>query len=323
MKKNLLFSALFAMFVMTSQSCSVDNFTNKVIDAAEKYATKQEEKAGKEYGEMTTRNYNLKNFTGVKNDISVYIIYTLADKYGVKIEARKKVFDKLSVKVKDGLLCIDTKNGYSLRNAGRITIYLSAPMLNTIKNDGAMTVEYTKIKAGRMDIDCDGAIDMKGGTIECDDLKMDIDGAAKIKTNILSKGNILIEADGAMTMKGDLKAANNVVFDVDGSGKMEGKVEANDIKIDSDGSVSLKQSFKANYLSILNDGSCAAVFSFNGGEINIKNDGSGKIEATCDCKKVTASNDGYANIVIKGTADITDIRSEGVSKINTSELNKF
>lgn len=321
MKKQLLsFAALFAA-VFTLQSCTVEGLGSRLTNGTdvESLEFSNEEKKGN----MISRTYDIKDFNGLRSELGIGVVYKQANNYEVRFEGTEKAFDNLVVNVVDGKLYVGRKRTRLFGGNTSITLYLTAPSLNTIINDGALTFKFSSFKADDMKIDNDGSLKLEGELIECKNFEFESDGASSFATDIRSKEDLKVGIDGSAKINGRFTAANNIMFSIDGSGKLNCDVKSKFVKVNIDGSGSLIQNVEAESFLLNSDGACSADINFKGKKLQIDNDGSGSIKIDCDCEEFIAKNDGFANIKVKGTADRTDVKSDGISKIDITELNKF
>ena len=70
-------------------------------------------------------------------------------------------------------------------------------------------------------------------------------------------------------------------------------------------------------------GSGNTTIHFKGTKAEIVNSGVGVVASEVDCKTLRAVNSGVAQMILKGTADDTDIDNSGMGRINTKGLNNY
>lgn len=88
------------------------------------------------------KTLNLGKFSGIKSEVSLDIHYTQGSKRSVRISARQDVIDQTDISVMDGVLVLKKKNDdpeYKNNNEkNKITMYLTAPDINSLENTGIM-----------------------------------------------------------------------------------------------------------------------------------------------------------------------------------------
>ena len=226
----------------------------------------------------------LRDFDKVENNVAVDIEYQQGDDYSVDITGDKELTNNLQAYVTpDRTLVLKKKNSKKGWQA-KLTVRITAPQINRIKNNGVLFFAAKSLSADNMSIDNRGS------------LKTDVT-SMKCRT-------ICIENSGVLTQSGNLTAKETLTIENKGSQNFSGEIEAKE-------------------LTLKNRGVLKGKMKYRGEGVTIYNNGSGRIEFDCDCKKLWCHNSGIATITLSGTADETEVKTTGVSKIDCSGLNKF
>ncbi len=138
------------------------------------------------------------------NEIDVGGAFTVylkqGDRYSVTVETKAKIIDKVFTEVKKQTLYIYSK---SLKNPGKLNVYLTFKDINSINVHGAATLKgQSVISAEELKIHASGASLVKLD-LNVDTLNTDISGAADIK--LTGKANTHVTS---VSGAGELKAAD-------------------------------------------------------------------------------------------------------------------
>ncbi|MBR3454711.1 MAG: DUF2807 domain-containing protein [Bacteroidaceae bacterium] len=255
-------------------------------------------------GEIVTKEFDIKNFTGLDIGYNTEVTYVQGNTYKVEVKTTEKVFNSLQVKKKNGVLTLEfpfsTPN--KVKNE-KIHVHVTAPEINSFELSGVSKLHSEEFTAGKLMMDISGTSVMTVGNIDCTEADIDCSGASKIIASINAKGDADIDCSGACTMKVKLEAQ---VLDLDFSGATKGSLDivSDDLEMEISGASKIDGSFK-------------------GKRMNLECSGTGKIDFNVDCEQLKAENSGVAKVKISGTADDVKVNSSGVSKIDTSNLNQL
>ena len=254
-------------------------------------------------GEYVSREFNIKDFTGLNFGYNTEVTFIQSDSYKVEVKTTEKVFDYLQVKNKNGFLTMEfplsTPN--KVKNE-KVYLYVTAPVINNFDLSGVTKLHAEGFKANKVDMDISGASEITVGKVECTQADIDCSGASKMNLAIQAQ-ELDIDCSGASKMKANLQA-KEVDLDLSGAVKGELDIVSDEVECDISGVSKISGSFK-------------------GKRIDIECSGSGKIDLDVDCENLKAENSGVAKVKISGTADNAKINSSGVSKIDASQLNQL
>ena len=100
-------------------------------------------------------------------------------------------------------------------------------------------------------------------------------------------------------------------------------VTCNETNMMISGVSSMDATITGDQIHLVNTGSGNTTIHFKGAKAEIANSGVGVLAAEVDCKTLRAVNSGVAQMILKGTADDTDIDNSGMGRINTKGLNNY
>ncbi|MFK8039204.1 MAG: head GIN domain-containing protein [Crocinitomicaceae bacterium] len=164
---------------------------------------------------------DLTGFTGIDLATSSNLSFTEGAGTSITVKAPEKVFNKMDIKIKDGVLEFDFKRGYIVKNSDQIEINITAPNINALYLSGS----------GIVDANFDALISKI-------DAKLSVSGSGKIEAKNLTTTNLDIAISGS----GEINNSNVLVTDtkvsISGSGNLfiAGNCSNNDIKISGSGS---------------------------------------------------------------------------------------
>jgi hypothetical protein len=211
---------IFILACLTIQSCDEDGFCVN----------------GK--GSTESEEYQVSNFTGVQMNLAADVYLMQGSEQQVVIEAQPNILDEMDLKVRNGILEIDTRD--CIRDHKQIRVFVTLPMLEYLNLAGSGDiVTENDFVVEDLDINLDGSGDMDL-SIEAEDVNIDIDGSGSIE--LFGSGTALdVRIDGS----GDIKAFDFPVDDcsvnVEGSG--DSRVYPRDflnVRIDGSGNVYYK-----------------------------------------------------------------------------------
>lgn len=254
-------------------------------------------------GNLVTKVYDIKDFTGIDVSYNTEVIYVQGDTYEVKVKTKEKVFDALKVKNKSGVLTLDFPIGTPdiIKNE-KVYLHVTAPVINNFDFSGVSKLYSEGFKAGNLGMDFSGASEVVVGKVECKEADIDCSGAGKLTISVQAT-EMDIDCSGACNMKGKFQA-NDIDMDLSGAFQGELDIKSDDLEIEVSGASNIKG-------------------SFTGKRIDLECSGSGKIDLNVDCEDLKAENSGVAKVKISGSADNVKVNSSGVSKIDTSKLNQL
>ena len=176
-------------------------------------------------GEVETHEMNLEAFRQVVLNGSADLEISQAEACRVKVTANEEVFQYLDYRVEDGVLILETaKDGKPVHiQAKTFTVYLSAPLLESLTVNGAADAEmsgYTSDSEIAMTVN--GAGDISLSDIKVPTLRFAVNGAGDLDAKGLDTGNLYVSVTGAgdIRLSGQSGYAN---FSVTGAGDIDAR----------------------------------------------------------------------------------------------------
>jgi hypothetical protein len=172
-------------------------------------------------GKLTSKTYDLKNFSNLDLGSSMEVYITQSNDYSVKIETDENLFTYLYVRVNDGkTLEVDVKDNVNLDASGEVKVYISVPALDKVNLSGAaqLQTEGKFVQDKKIEFDLSGAssgnISVRAPLVELEasgastltvdgesrDVKTSASGASTINSYDLKSENADVEASGASTV---------------------------------------------------------------------------------------------------------------------------
>ncbi|MGE5356460.1 MAG: head GIN domain-containing protein [Deltaproteobacteria bacterium] len=141
------------------------------------------------------------SFTGVKNKIGADVYVKMGDKHDIVVKTTGDVMKNLSIRVKDGVLIIDS-------------------ISRKLRYD-SIRIEITMVKMNFLSIEGSGTISMTGTFNASDDVELGIAGSGTINADFTTSGKLKagIAGSGDMELKGK---SSEMELGINGSGGVKG-----------------------------------------------------------------------------------------------------
>ena len=269
MKMTLSLSIMaFAVTMFTGCTAEKDGSTKGWFSLSEKTA---EGKITQTEGEVVTKEFDIKDFTGLDIGYNTEVTYVQGNTYKVEVKTTEKVFNALRVKNKMGVLTLDFpfSTPDKVKNE-KIYLHVTAPQINSFELSGVTKLYAEAFTAGKLTMDVSGACKVDVGHIDCTEADIDCSGASHIMASIKARGEADLECSGASTMKAKVEAKD---LDLDFSGATKGDLNiiSDEVDMDISGASKIEGSFK-------------------GKRIGLECSGTGKIDLDVDCEQLKAEN---------------------------------
>lgn len=257
--------------------------------------------------------------------------------------------DGLQIRNK-GILNMNVQNisgrggsGLSIDNSGRMTAEMPTVDVKmfSMENKGVLMFQSSSIKGGSLTINNSGQFNIEGN-MEGSTADLSNKGVCNMSGTLNLTGSYSCSNGGQLHIKGNVKGStatleNKGVYGMDGSFSMtesythtntgqatsEGDVTASAISINNSGIDKRNGKLKADRLSMKVNGQSRYKMSFSGGEAKLDCSGIGNFDLALDCRSINVNSSGQINVTLSGTADNTSFEGSGISRVNTSKLNKF
>ena len=157
-----------------------------------------------------TRSYKVYDFNAIKTSTvcSISFVQTNNGSSSLQIKGSKELIDKISVKVKDGVLCIDEARRKNVKE--QVDIVITAPDLTSISTDGIGIILIDNgLKTKSLDLYTGGVGNIIIKNLDCTDLSAQLDGVGSIELS-----GKATKASYNLRGVGNIKAVNFKVQDV-------------------------------------------------------------------------------------------------------------
>ncbi len=306
------------------------------------------------------RTLKLKDFHGVSVNSSVDIHYTQGNTYKVVAKSNEYGFETTEISVKDGLLtCLKKGRDKNNGSNNKVILYITAPKMNVIKNDGRTSFYASAFTVDDMEINNKGVLHVKVESMKYSNFRIDNSGWLEIKgsynggttdysnsgvcniTADFNGGNVNYRNNGHTEFNGSVKGGAmdysnfgvckmKVDFDVadmkyenTGHSEFTGKVNTGRMIFTNMGVTNDKLDVEAESMSIAVTGHSNGNVNFKGQSMDITCNGIMEMKFDVDCDKLTSANTGRITLEVSGRADDTEFSGSGISDIKTEGLNKF
>lgn len=187
-------------------------------------------------------------FTGIALASAGQLTFKESSETSVVVKTSDKVFDKMEITNKNGILQFDFKSKTVVKNGNEIEIIISAPNIDEliVSGSGEITADFdVTVLKQNAEFNISGSGGIKAKDLTCENLSLLVSGSGKIESsnlladyldaNISGSGDILssgtsANSDVAISGSGTYKGFNCIsdVVNVDISGSGDCEVTAND-----------------------------------------------------------------------------------------------
>ena len=289
MKKSM-FAVLLLTMLVGASACSGREFVNDTPTRPQ-----------------TVTDYPLSGFTRLTASGVVHVVLKQGPVANVRVKESSNANMLTKVEKRGDELYIYTKSlkkNLSLKDSEVPVAYVTMPQLTSVDMSGTTHMKMGAFKTGNLNVTVSGASKVQIDELRSDELKLTCSGASKMESGFMSCKSLRSLCSGA---------SNITVSELVGD----------DVRLMNSGSSKVVLRVDARVMEMTNSGASKSEVKFEGRRLDVRNSGAGKIELNVDCEELSAQNSGAANFVIKGVADKTSIDASGVSKIDTSHLNRF
>ena len=230
------------------------------------------------------RTIEAKNFHNIRCEYCADIQYTQGKEYAVTASGSDQTMKQLHI-YQEGKTLVIARKEPNKKKSDKEKVYLriTAPEINRLDVGGVMKFRTGKMTADDFEINVGGVSDFQCEKLVCKNFTYDIKG--------VSKGKAQIESQTAH-------------INCKGVDKSEFQIYSPELQLNC-------------------KGVCNMDLDFRGKEISIWNTGVGTIRARLDCTTLKARNKGVGKLYLSGTANQTEINSDGVNNVDASGLNSF
>jgi len=170
-------------------------------------------------GNVVKENREVAAFNGIEAGSAFHIYLTKGEKQSIIIETDDNLQEQIKLKVKDGVLEMETKG--NITNPEKMNAYIVMPYLDKLDLSGACKMETDdRFESEKMDIDLSGASGLKIN-IKVTNLQLELSGAAKATIGGFANN---MELDGSGASNSYLEDLEVGKADIDLSGASKANV---------------------------------------------------------------------------------------------------
>lgn len=174
---------------------------------------------------ITTKNYNVSNFSAIETNIVGNIIFTQSGTTDVTAEGDEEMVNNLTVKVENNTLKLskkkELKRFFGNRKARRLTVRVSSPNLNQLESDGVGNITLNgPVKTESLHIESDGVGNVTASQLNCQHLTINSEGVGNIRIKG-SGGFVEYKSDGVGNIEAREFIAEDIVVKSSGVGSVK------------------------------------------------------------------------------------------------------
>lgn len=133
-------------------------------------------------GQSGQRSFDVGTFHGVSLRGAHDVVVTVGGQPSVRAEGDTAALDGLDIRVEDGVLRVDTKRNWSWRGpGGQVTVYVTAPSLDTASIGGSGDLRIDRVQAQDFDGSISGSGDMEIAALQARAAEFSISGSGGIR----------------------------------------------------------------------------------------------------------------------------------------------
>jgi hypothetical protein len=245
-------------------------------------------------GDVKTEVRNLSGFSKVESDGSINVFINKANAFEVKVEADDNLIPYIVTEVKGNALVVRMKDNVNIRNARKMTVYVSMPKLTALATRGS------------------GSINSEG-KFSGDEIVVKTQGSGSINFSFDGKsGVIATHGSGSIKFTGSI---SKVEIGTHGSGGIKAQLEseAAHLSVGGSGSVNISGSAKDVVAEVQGSGSIDG-YNFMTKNVNAIVQGSGSCNLSIS-ESLNGKTHGSGGINYKGNATVVTSESTGSGKI--------
>jgi len=168
-------------------------------------------------GEIETMEVPAQDFTGVSVTGQCNVDIRIGETQMVEYSAQRQILDVMTYEVRNGILFIGIKPGYSVNTHKAISAHIVIPELSSVAVTGAGDFDLAGSKQSGLDIYITGTGNIDASALEVDDCTIRISGAGDCDIWVNNTLDIQISGVGNVAYKGspsltsDVSGVGNVV----------------------------------------------------------------------------------------------------------------
>lgn len=154
-------------------------------------------------GDVETMEVNVPDFEGVSVTGTCNVDIVIGDTQSVMLHAQQEVLDVMSYEVRNRILQIGFKPGYTINTSEEISASIVIPAVSHISVTGAGDFRLEGEQQELLDIIITGTGNVSAFELEVKDCTIRISGAGNCEMNVTNKLDVLISGVGNVLYMGD------------------------------------------------------------------------------------------------------------------------
>ena len=172
-------------------------------------------------GDLESMEVEVPEFTGVSVTGTCDVELLIGATQHVELRAQSQVLDVMTYEVRNGILQIGFKNGYTVKNSKDISANIVVPELSYVAVTGAGDYKLRGTQQGFLDINITGTGNVNAFEMEVEDCAIQISGAGNCEVNVTNSLEIFVSGVGNIFYKGNPTISSDIsgvgnVMDVNG-----------------------------------------------------------------------------------------------------------
>ena len=245
-------------------------------------------------GDVKTEVRNQSGFTKVESDGSINVFINKTNAFEVKVEADDNLIPYIVTEVKGNALVVRMKDNVNIRNARKMTVYVSMPKLTALATRGSGSITSESKFSG-------------------DEIVVNTQGSGSINFSFDGKSAVIAtHGSGGIKFTG---AINKVEVGTHGSGGIKAQLESESahLSVGGSGSINISGSAKDVVAEVQGSGSIDG-YNFMTKNVNAIVQGSGSCNLSIS-ESLNGKTHGSGGINYKGNATVVTSESTGSGKI--------
>lgn len=187
--------------------------------------------------EARTKHFALPPFHAIAIDGAAHLDFTEGPAQSVTATARPSLLRRVRIRVRDGVLHVDERHGLGLFGRRRLDLVVSAPALDRIGIDGAVSGWARDLSGATFVLSLSGAGSMTlAGTVA--NVSVSISGAGSVDARSLMAKDLVVRLSGAGSLRAYASQSCHVSISGAGSVAIAGNPKIRQITNSGVGSVS-------------------------------------------------------------------------------------
>lgn len=146
----------------------------------------------------TVESRTVASFTGVSSSSGIDVIYTKANEHTLKVEAEASIVSKIETTVVNGILTIGyAKNSGNTHSRERTNVYISAPILNSIKLTSGSDFDSNEVVSDKMlTLDLSSGSDVEIAVVNATNFTLNASSGSDTDIALLTTGSCNLNISG-------------------------------------------------------------------------------------------------------------------------------